>query len=232
MSLDDNFPWGQNQTIENIKFDNLPEELLEGGYEIILIAGPNAVGKGSIIDGLLSMDIGYSLVNRTTSKQIAPTEINYHSVDSASFINLANQNAFLEWSKFGQGYYGTSISDIFEALKSGRKLIIDVDVDGALLLRSIFEHIGIKVTDCFISPVPIEDLSEEAGIQKALDILRERLGLRSRGEFLLEIEGRIKNARKILQKASVFRTYISNIEGELSKSILTLRRLIDGPEEP
>lgn len=232
MSLDNNYPWGQNRHFDEIKFEELPLQMLEGGYEVILIAGPNGSGKGSIINGLVALSSDYSLVRRTTTKSIDSSETNYHYEDRDLFIQLVNEGGLLEWSKFGQGYYGTSIKDILLALNSGKNLIIDIDVDGALLLRSIFERIGIKVTDCFVSPVLKHELNEDSGIQRALDILKERLVNRNRGEFSTELEGRIRNARKVLMQANEFRTIIENLEGHLEKAILEIVRKIENPKEP
>src|SRR3989344_3708611 len=46
-------PWGQNVKSENVNGDALPEIITSGGYEVILLAGPNGVADRSRTHGLM-----------------------------------------------------------------------------------------------------------------------------------------------------------------------------------
>ncbi len=231
MDLDRNYKWGQNQTVDKINFLTLSERLGEHNFQVILITGPNGVGKSSIIEKLMASNRGYTKVNRTTTKSMNPNESNYHSLDESDFLDQVNKNKLLEWSKYGQGYYGTSLDDILVALNNGNRLILDIDVDGALLLKDIFKRLNIPIYDCFISPITTEEIEGENGVEKALEVISSRLSLRDRGESEVEFQGRIRNARAILAKRHLFSNYISNKDGELDQIISQLRLLVgDTPE--
>src|SRR3989344_3814310 len=154
MNNEREYPWGQNQKLENIDRSKLPEIISQGGYQVILIAGPNGVGKGTIIQGLLERNEGVAQVNRTTTKLITSEENQYHQVTIESFFESIDNGRLVEWGKYGQGYYGTRIRDIAQSLGKGKKLVIDIDIEGGIVLRSFFENLGVQVFDCFISPVP------------------------------------------------------------------------------
>lgn len=116
MNLD---KWGQNQTIEKIDLPSLSEIFATSQASIIIICGPNGVGKGSIIDGLCGLGKGYTRIVRTTSKDLTTEETSYRHIDQRNFQEAIQGNRFLEWSKYGQGYYGTRIEDIQSALSNG-----------------------------------------------------------------------------------------------------------------
>lgn len=226
MRSERDYPWGQNQKAENIEGAKVPEVITQGGYQVILIAGPNGVGKGTVINGLLERNKELVQVSRTTTKPVADSESQYHQVLEESFFEWVDKNDFFEWGKYGQGYYGTSIQDVVEALGDGKKLIVDIDLDGGLVLREFFQNLGVQVYDCFISPVSQSDLEKEDGVEKALAELQDRLTIRSRGEVSKEIEGRLRNARQMLLRAGEFKHTIFNGRGNIDQALLAIEGLL------
>jgi|GEM_PF-5185413 len=220
MNLD---KWGQNQTIDKVELLLLSEIFEYSQASIIIICGPNGVGKSSIIDGLTETENGFTRVVRTTSKDITSEETNYRHLDQGDFLEAIKQNHFLEWSKYGQGYYGTTIEDIRLSLRNGKRLILDVDADAANLLKDIFNEVGVDVYDFFVSPISLVELEQE-GSESAVNVLRERLSKRNRETSDIEIEGRLRNARAILEQYRRFTYYLANIEGDLDSSI----RVVEG----
>lgn len=214
--------WGQNQKLENIDRSKLPEIISQGGYQIILIAGPNGVGKGTVIQGLLTRNEGVAQVSRITTRSITSDENQYHQVSIESFFESIDNGSFVEWGKYGQGYYGTTMGNIADALCGAKKLIIDIDLDGGLILRNLFENIGVCVYDCFISPIRQNLLESEDGVEKALGELRRRLLDRNRGEVAKELEGRLRNAGHMLLRAKEFRHIIVNERDNINASVLVL----------
>ncbi|PIZ46396.1 hypothetical protein CO180_04500 [candidate division WWE3 bacterium CG_4_9_14_3_um_filter_41_6] len=218
--------WGQNQKLENIDRSKLPEIISQGGYQIILIAGPNGVGKGMVIQGLLTRNEGVAQVSRITTRSITSDENQYHQVSIESFFESIDNGSFVEWGKYGQGYYGTTMGNIADALSSAKKLIIDIDLDGGLVLRNLFENIGVCVYDCFISPIRQNLLESEDGVEKALGELRRRLLDRDRGEVAKELEGRLRNAGQMLLRAKEFRHIIVNERDSISATVLMLEDIV------
>jgi len=226
MITERNYPWGQNSGIENIDFNKLPELLYQGDYQVILIVGPNGVGKGTIVEGLVDRNEGMVQVSRTTTKSIQIINSQYHQVTEHFFFDAINRGDFIEWSKYGQGYYGTTIHDITQSLEKGKRLIIDVDLDGGLILREFFKKLGVEVYDCFVSPIGYEGLKRDDGIKNALIELQRRLAARDREDSMEEFEGRLRNARPTLLRAGEFSYYIANLSNQAEESVKAIEKLI------
>ncbi|PIP31591.1 hypothetical protein COX24_02700 [bacterium (Candidatus Gribaldobacteria) CG23_combo_of_CG06-09_8_20_14_all_37_87_8] len=222
-----NYPWGQNQKVENIDYSNIPEKLLQRDYQIVLIAGPNAVGKGTIIEKLLESSEEFVRVVRTTTKPISELEKGgYYTVSKETFWEMIDDGDFLEWSNYGQGHYGTRMQDIANSLEKGKRVLIEIDLDGALVLRNFFKNLGINVYDCFISPITREETMSEGGMNKALDVIKERLKIRGRNESEIEVEGRVRNAERMLSRMNEFRYVIPNIQGNTKQAVKTIMQLL------
>jgi guanylate kinase len=62
----------------------------------------------------------------------------YHFVDRAHFLELAGQQAFLEWAEVHGNLYGTSTAEIARAraIPGCRGMIFDIDYQGARQIKS------------------------------------------------------------------------------------------------
>jgi len=105
---------------------------------LFVISGPSAVGKGTICKELVKRynDIVYS-VSATTRKprtgEIHGREYFFYSKDE--FLNMIDNNTFLEWAKVYENYYGTPESFVEEVTSSGKDCILEIDVQGALQVK-------------------------------------------------------------------------------------------------
>ena len=55
----------------------------------------------------------------------------YHFVDRATFEAMVEADAFLEWAKVHDNFYGTSREEVFPRLEQGIDVLLDIDVQGA-----------------------------------------------------------------------------------------------------
>ena len=230
MNTEKKYPWGQNQNVDSIDYQNVPDRLWQADYQVVLIAGPNGVGKGTVIRKLINSNPTFSQVARETTKPLTTEDIEslaYHQVATESFLQTVATKEFIEWGKYGQGLYGTAFSSIVSALEKGTVVVIDVDLDGGVVLRDFFGKLGVSVHDCFISPISEEELVNENGIDKALDIIRQRLISRGRRESGHELEGRVTNARSMFQNFNKFRYVVSNTEGNITEAAESILRMVE-----
>lgn len=100
----------------------------------IVIAGPSGVGKGTLINQLLSKfpDVFGFSVSHTTR---APREgeengVHYHFVTKGEFEEAAEQGEFIEYAKVHLNYYGTSFKAVDKIRAVGKVCILDIDVQG------------------------------------------------------------------------------------------------------
>ena len=129
-----------------------------GGGIIIVISGPSGVGKSTICKRLAKdMDLKRS-VSATTRKPRKGEKdgTDYHFISEEEFKKRIKRGAFIEHVKLFGNYYGTPLSPIREAIKSGETRVLDIDVHGAITLRKK-KIAGIYI---LVSPPNMETLEE------------------------------------------------------------------------
>jgi guanylate kinase len=109
----------------------------------LVISGPSGVGKSSIVDGIRKRLGGRFSVSATTRAradgEVDGTHYIYLSEDE--FQEMLDRGEFLEHAQvFGKDWYGTPRQPVETALKSGELLILDIDVQGAIQVRSSLPH--------------------------------------------------------------------------------------------
>ena len=72
--------------------------------------------------------------------------VEYHFLDQTEFEDLIDRDGFLEWVKYGGHYYGTLKSTVESTIESGKDLILEIDVHGAMKVKDI----GIRCASIFL----------------------------------------------------------------------------------
>ena len=178
---------------------------------IIVISGPSGVGKGSVIDLLCQQDDNLVKSVSATTRTPRPHEIDgvdYHFVSNSKFKNLISQNGLVEWTQYGENYYGTLKSMVESTTASGKNLILEIDVDGVSQLREI----GIEGTFVFILPPSTEALANR---------------LRGRGtESQTEIDRRLARARTEVYFAKDYDFWIINADNRIDQTVSEILQVI------
>jgi len=127
---------------------------------ILVLSGPSGAGKSTIIWGA-SDKIGefYFSISTTTREPRSGEEHgkDYYFVTKEEFEEDIKAGAFLEYAKVHDNYYGTSLRPVKEALKKGKLVIFDIDVQGHRLIRAKLNDI---TTSAFITPPTMQELEE------------------------------------------------------------------------
>lgn len=72
------------------------------------------------------------------------------------FEQLIQQNELAEWEQIYGDYYGSLKSEISRAFESGKSILFDVDVKGALAIKNAYPQETVLV---FIKPPDVETLT-------------------------------------------------------------------------
>ena len=115
---------------------------------LIILISPSGGGKSVILKRLLARnaDIEYSV--SFTTRKMRKSEANgkaYHFISTETFVEMNQQNDFLESALVHQNWYGTSKSFIESRLKSGKHIIMDIDVQGAKQILSKIDAVTIFI---------------------------------------------------------------------------------------
>lgn len=179
---------------------------------LFIVSAPSGAGKSSLIDALLkrfNLDDSLRLSISHTTRAMRPGEtdhVSYHFVDKAEFEKLIERNAFYEYAKVFDNYYGTSREIVEQWLNEGKDVLLDIDWQGARQIRE--QTPGTK--GIFIIPPSLEELNRR---------------LVSRGTDSKEvIEGRMNKAMNEISHYNEYDYVIVNDDFE--ESILTMRSII------
>jgi guanylate kinase len=110
-----------------------------GRSRLTVLAGPTAVGKGTVAAHVRENHPEVWLSVSATTRRPRPGEvdgIHYHFVDDAEFDRMARDGELLEWAVVhGRAKYGTPRGPVERALASGRPVLLEIDLHGARQVR-------------------------------------------------------------------------------------------------
>lgn len=118
----------------------MPSETRPGARpRLTVLAGPTAVGKGTVAGYIRRHHPNIMLSISATTRAPRPGEIDgvhYYFVDDAEFDRLIRDDQLLEWATVHNSYrYGTPRRPVEEALAAGRNVLLEIDLQGARLVR-------------------------------------------------------------------------------------------------
>lgn len=125
---------------------------------LLVISGPSGAGKGTICKALLEKSEFWLSVSSTT-RNPRVGEVhgeNYYFISKEDFKNRIDKGDFLEYAEVYGNYYGTPKSSVIEMLESGKDVILEIDIQGALKVKEAFPE-GIFI---FILPPSMEELKQ------------------------------------------------------------------------
>ena len=147
---------------------------------LIIISSPSGGGKGTLIKEVRGMlpDLGYSCSHTTRPQRFGEEEgREYFFISQEEFQARIDAGDFLEYANVHGNFYGTSVAESRKVFNTGKDLIVEVDVQGAL---QIMERITDASASIFILPPSFE-------------VLRARLMARAT-EDQGELRTRLKNS--------------------------------------
>ncbi len=104
-----------------------------------MLAGPTAVGKGSVSAKIRSDHPDVWISVSCTTRRPRPGEVDgvhYRFVDDATFDAMIADGELLEWAiVHGSARYGTPRGPVEEALRAGRLALLEIDLQGARQVR-------------------------------------------------------------------------------------------------
>lgn len=173
---------------------------------ILVLSGPSGAGKSSLINKI-SDHIGPTYFSiSTTTRAMREGEVDgvhYHFVSVDEFKHEIEQEMFLEYAVVHGNYYGTSLGPVKKALKDGKLVIFDIDVQGH---DAVQNRLGDITTSVFITTPTLEEL-------------KKRLHNRSTDSEEV-IAGRIEMAKREVQRISEYDFLVVNDNLEEAAEIL------------
>lgn len=181
---------------------------------LFVLSGPSGAGKGTlrkkIFECLKDIEFSVSCTTRRPRKGEVDA-VDYRFLNRDEFDRQSREGAFLESAEVHGEWYGTLTRDVENVLNSGRDILLEIDVQGALQIKKkIPESILL-----FVSPPSMEVLERR---------LRER---GTENEDLLQL--RLRNARREIARSDLYDYVVVNDSAgqaseELKNIILDYRK--------
>jgi guanylate kinase len=162
---------------------------------VISLSGPTCAGKNTLIASAIGRGGFVTVVSATTRepKQGEVEGVHYYFKPRDEFKSMIRRGDLIEHAEVHGEYYGTPYSSLDAAEETGRDIIFDVDVQGALQLKKKMA----KVVTIFILPPSRKELMRR---------IRER----NRGETEGEIQVRLDTADWEMSQVEDFDYFIMN----------------------
>ena len=180
----------------------------------LVIAAPSGAGKTSLARALVETrsDMVFSLSATTRAPRPGERDgVDYRFVDDAGFDALAESGELLEWAHVHGRRYGTMRSGVQSALAEGRTVVLDIDVQGAQLVRRELSDAVLV----FVLPPSVSEMKRR---------------LRARGsENAAQMATRMRTARAELDAVNDFDYVVVNDEFE--EALRTIEAIVAAERE-
>ncbi|HWU21303.1 MAG TPA: guanylate kinase [Nocardioides sp.] len=156
---------------------------------LVVLAGPTAVGKGTVVADVRAHHPDVWLSVSATTRKPRPGEVDgvhYLFVDDAEFDRMVADGDLLEWAVVhGHNRYGTPRGPVDAALATGRPALLEIDLQGARQVRATMP----EALFVFLKPPSWDELVRRlVGRGTETEAERERRLATARDELAAESE--------------------------------------------
>jgi len=178
--------------------------------KLFIISAPSGAGKTTLCTEVMKRfkDITYSISYTTRKPRNGERDgIDYYFITKEEFKRKIENNKWAEWAEVYGNFYGTSAEFLNTCLASGKRILLDIDVQGTMQIKKLYPD---SIT-IFIMP-------------PSLETLRARLEARDTDTRQV-IERRLETAKKEMEKKDLYRHVIIN--DQLSRAVSELIKIIE-----
>lgn len=176
---------------------------------LFVISGPSGVGKGTICKELMKQysDLVFSV--SATTRKARPGEAHgreYYFYSTDEFVEMVKADAFLEYAKVYENFYGTPRSFVERIIKEGKDCILEIDVQGALQVKrkkpeGIFIFIVPPSRDELIRRITCRGTEDQAEINKRMNKVDGELAQIKHYDYMVvndDLHKAVENIRSII----------------------------------
>ncbi len=191
---------------------------------LVVISAPSGGGKTTLCQKLIETEANLARVITCTTR--APREgekdgADYFFFDADQFLKRVQAGHFLEHATVYGNSYGTLKSEVLGKLRSGRDVLLNIDVQGAAAIQAQAEHeeeLKRALVTIFLTPESLSELERRLNkrgtdapevIRKRLGVARQELAQWKHFDYLIlsrSIDEDLHRARAILEAERLRRT--------------------------
>ncbi len=179
-----------------------------------MVSAPSGAGKTTLVEAIRKTpNLFYSVSCTTRTPRAGEIDgEDYQFLSDGDFRERADKGNFLEHAQVHGDCYGTLREPVVTNLKSGRNVLIDIDTQGAAVIRNCGDPlIRDALADVFIMPPDLEEL-------------RKRL-LNRGTETVEQIDSRLATAAREMEHWRDYRYTI--ISGSMEEDLPRFRQIME-----
>ncbi len=178
---------------------------------IITFSAPSGTGKTTIVKSILNEfpEIVFSVSATTrTKRHDEQNGIDYFFLSENEFKEKINNGEFVEWEKVYDYYYGTLRQYIDDNINSGKSVILEIEVKGALEVKKHYPDAVL----IFLLPPSVEELFErlknrrtesEEDFKKRIERSKMELSYKDKFDYLIvnnNLEVAVSETKSLIKK--------------------------------
>ena len=152
---------------------------------LVIVSGASGTGKSTICKSIIASNSDIEFSISCTTRKPRQGEINgndYFFIGIDKFHEFIKANEFMEYANVHGNYYGTLKSEALNRLNAGKNVLLDIDVQGAMIIKENFKDDPIisKCTEfIFILPPYLLELERRLRNRNTdtEEVIQKRLGV-------------------------------------------------------
>lgn len=109
---------------------------------LVVISGFSGAGKGTLMKQLMAAygeEYGLSVSATTRAPRVGETDgKEYFFVTTDAFEEMIKNGELIEYAQYVGNYYGTPKKYVFDQLKAGKNVLLEIEIQGALKVKKQF----------------------------------------------------------------------------------------------
>ncbi|MDR1438318.1 MAG: hypothetical protein LBI69_04670 [Puniceicoccales bacterium] len=147
---------------------------------VLIISGPTGAGKTTLCHGLIAKfpkHIAAAVTTTTRLPRVGEVDgVDYYFTSKEAFCQRIAEGKFLEYSTVhNDHFYGISDEEISRHFSSGRDILLNMNVDGAMKLKQLSKSRSSAIFYCrvitiFLLPPPMDEVMRRIQMRGPMSI--------------------------------------------------------------
>lgn len=160
---------------------------------LLVVSGPSGAGKGTICAAIRKIfpKLNYSISMTTRAPRKGEVEgTSYFFRTNEEFEKLIKEDAFLEYARVYDHYYGTPKKYALDKIENGESVLLEIDIQGAMQVKQrypqgVFVYVVPPSLDVLSARIHGRGIDSEEVIQKRLAKITDELAMAHKYDYII-----------------------------------------------
>lgn len=160
---------------------------------LLVVSGPSGAGKGTICAAIRKIfpKLNYSISMTTRAPRKGEVEgTSYFFRTNEEFEKLIKEDAFLEYARVYDYYYGTPKKYALDKIENGESVLLEIDIQGAMQVKQrypqgVFVYVVPPSLDVLSARIHGRGTDSEEVIQKRLAKITDELAMAHKYDYII-----------------------------------------------